>query len=186
MFSKTVTFKNFLGKEVTKTYHFHMSEFDIFNLEYKGESLTEDKIRDIVRSDDNAAIMRLFCFLLTSAVGIPDEDGNVFVKDPKIREEFSSSNALPAVVYSLANDKDITGFVSQLLGIDPKDLPKPNNTVAKNVVAFGKEPDVNLIEDLSLTEALDIINKRPDFVLKHLGGGRYDVIDPLTNTRARA
>lgn len=174
MFSKTVTFKNFLGVEVTKTYHFHMSEFDIFNMEYNGKSLGEDRIKEIVQSGDNAAIMRLFCFLLTSAVGEPDEEGNVFVKNQKIRDEFSCSNALPAVIYSLVDDNNVTEFVTQLLGVDPKPLPKkvtPAVTVVKPV-------------DYSLADALDIINKRPEFVLRHLGGGRYDVIDPLTNSSA--
>lgn len=176
MFSKTVTFKNFLGVEVTKTYHFHMSEFDLFNLEYEGASLTEERLKTIVRSEDNAAILRLFCFLLSSAVGVPDEEGNVFVKHPKIREEFTNSNALPAVVYSLADDNNATEFVTQLFGVDPKDISKNKKTP---VAPIPRRP-----VDYSLTDALDIINKRPEFVLRHLGGGRYDVIDPLTNSSA--
>lgn len=120
MLKRNITFEDYDGNEVTKEYHFHLSEAEIIELEVSYKKGLEQTIKDIVAAGDRQTLIAEFKRLILLSYGV--REGNRFVKNDELREEFIQTNAYSALFMELAtNDKAAAEFMN---GIIPSRLAK--------------------------------------------------------------
>jgi len=138
MLKKAITYENpFTGAKVTEEHYFHISKADLIEMEMEehkdtytnkdGEKLTglQAKLSRIVEAEDGKAIMAQFKDLIRRSFG--KKDGDRFIKNDAVWEDFASSEAYSQLMFELCTNADAAGnFVN---GIIPGDLDK----VAANI-----------------------------------------------------
>jgi hypothetical protein len=121
MIKKTVTYENFNGKTVTEDFYFHLSKTELIEMQFGPEEVFSDKLQEIITSQNNYKIVKLFKMIVLQAYGIKSKDGREFRKSKKIRRQFSQSAAYPEIFMGLAEDADSAAeFVN---GIMPITMP---------------------------------------------------------------
>lgn len=120
MLKRNITFEDYDGNEVTKEYYFHLSEAEIIELEVSYKKGLEQTIKDIVAAGDRQTLIAEFKRLILLSYGV--REGNRFVKNDELREEFIQTNAYSTLFMELAtNDKAAAEFMN---GIIPSRLAK--------------------------------------------------------------
>lgn len=118
MINKTVTFKNFDGEEVTKTYSFHMNKTEMMRWETEGEESIGKKVVDAVNTKNPKGIFEFICELLLRSYGEKSEDGISFVKVKNgipLRDSFESSLAFDAIIDEFIKDPNkLNAFVEHV------------------------------------------------------------------------
>ena len=99
MIEKTISFENFKGNRVTKTYYFNLSAAEVTELAMTREGIDE-YLREIIKTEETSKLWPLFKELLGMAVGkfVNDE---VFDKDPAFTKEFMRSGAWDEFFFEL-------------------------------------------------------------------------------------
>lgn len=126
MLKRTITYENpFTNESVTEDHYFHLSKADLVEMqmeEYKNEYTTPDgrklqgmeaKLQRIVDSEDGKAIMAEFKDIIRRSYG--KRDGNRFIKNQAVWEEFASTEAYSQLIFELCTDADAGGsFINQV------------------------------------------------------------------------
>lgn len=124
MIIKTLTFKNFLGETETSDFYFNMSEGELTLLQVraidqKHESFT-DKLDKIAKGIQGKELADVIEDLVLKSYGVKSTDGKLFVKNPQILEEFTSSGAYSVLITELFSlEGSLAEFVN---GVVPEDL----------------------------------------------------------------
>lgn len=137
MIKKTIKYRDFNDREVTRDYYFHLSKVDMTELSLDG---IEERIRRAAATDDKGAIFREFKQLISMSVGVRSEDGAEFSRPPEFRDQFLSSPAFDELVIDLFTSPDQgVSFIRALLPADmQKELEKQMKT--ETVDPFKEEP----------------------------------------------
>lgn len=118
MYKTNVTYENFDGEEITETLHFNLTKAEIIKLQGSVANGYDAKIKEVLKSKNNNAILALFEDLILRSYGEVNEAGR-FVKNSMIREAFVASEAYSELFVKLLNDeKEQLAF---FYGIMPKD-----------------------------------------------------------------
>lgn len=139
MYQKTMTYKDFLGEEITEDLYFNISKTEISKSNFSTAGGVENKLRKMVNEKNVQAISELFTELIGESYGILDADGKHFRKSPEIRAEFESSAAYDALYMELLQDTE--SALAFLKGILPDEIKGEldNNEEIKALVAKTKE-----------------------------------------------
>ncbi len=137
MLKRDITYTNpFTEQEVTETHYFHISKADLIKMEMEehgdeyvkdGKTLTgmQARLTRIVDSNDGKAIIREFEDIIRRAYG--QKDGERFVKNDQISDEFLSSEAYSQLLWELCTRADAAAeFIN---GVVPGNL----NEIAADV-----------------------------------------------------
>jgi hypothetical protein len=140
MIKKTIKYRDFNDREVTRDYYFHLSKVDMTELSLDG---IEERVRRAAATGDNAAIFREFKQLISMSVGVRSEDGAEFSRPEAFRDQFLSSPAFDELIMELFTSEDQgTGFIAALL---PRDMQKKmEEELAKKTTTvdpFADEPE---------------------------------------------
>lgn len=120
MLKKDITFTDFDGKTVTKTFWFHLSKAEIteMTLLFPGESLAHH-LTTIAQAQNVPMLIAAFKDIIARSVGVRTDDGR-FIKNQEISDEFMSSDAYSELFMSLIqNEGEAADFVN---GIVPANL----------------------------------------------------------------
>lgn len=135
MLKKSITYVNFDGKEVTEDHYFNISKAELIEMQMGendsytpkdgGEPVTgyQAKLQRIIDAGDGAQIMAEFKNLILSSYGQRSEDGNRFIKNAELREEFASGEAYSTLFVELCTDaaaasEFVNGIIPQGLAQD--------------------------------------------------------------------
>jgi hypothetical protein len=135
MIEKTISFKNFKGVQVTKTYYFNLSAAEVTELAMTRDGIDE-YLREIIKTQETAKLWGLFKELLEMAVGkfVNDE---VFDKDPEFTKEFIRSGAWDEFFFELIGD---AAFAAAFIkGMMPPDLQERIDKLVANGGEIEKE-----------------------------------------------
>ena len=80
----------------------------------------EEKLQKIITSNDVPSVIKVMKDLVLKAYGEKSEDGRRFIKNDKLREEFSQTEAYSVIFMKLAMDSDAAAKFAN--GIIPADL----------------------------------------------------------------
>ena len=126
MIKKTVNYIDFNGNEQTEDLYFHFSEEELVTIEYgeDGRRLS-DVLKEIVEAENAHLIIKYFKQIVLDAYGVRSEDGRRFIKNEKLREEFSQTVAYSDLFMELATDdgaaaKFVNGIIPQNTSIRDK------------------------------------------------------------------
>lgn len=124
MLKKTIKYTDFDGEERTEDFYFNLTKAEIMEMNLTTYGGLDKMIEKIIAAKDTPKIVALFKDLVLKSYGIKSDDGKRFIKNDKIREEFSQTEAYSELFMELATNEDAAiGFVN---GIVPKELSDSN------------------------------------------------------------
>lgn len=120
MLKKTMTYTDFNGEERTEDFYFHLTEAEISNMELDSEGGISQKLDRIIKSKDLTQIKEYFQWIILKAYGEKSDDGKHFIKNEKVSEMFSYTQAYSDLWMELISDtnaavKFVEGIVPQSL-----------------------------------------------------------------------
>lgn len=116
MITKTITFEDFNGKELTEEFCFHLSEAAIIEMELSKKGGLTEFIKKIVAEEDGEKLVELFKNLLKKTVGKKSEDGRKFIQNEEITNDFIQTNAYSKLFVELAtNAGQASAFVNGIV-----------------------------------------------------------------------
>ena len=122
MLKKTITYTDYNGNERTEDFYFNLNKAELIEMEMTTEGGLSEKMKKIVASNDKAGLIKEFKDLVLKAYGEKSDDGKHFVKNEKVREAFSQTEAYSQIFMELAtDDKAASDFIN---GIVPADVGK--------------------------------------------------------------
>ncbi len=124
MFSHTVKYKTFEGKDVKKTLYFHLSESDIFRLLTKypdGPESIGKELAEISASGDNEKLFAEFEKYIFLSYGDRLDD-ETFDKSEDVVRRFRASLAYNAFFLDITNDSDLAA--NFITGMFPDEIQK--------------------------------------------------------------
>jgi len=131
MLKETITYEDFNGQTVTEDFYFHYSEAELAELELSEEGGMAAAMQRLINTSDGKKIIETFKTLVLGAYGVKSEDGRRFIKNDRLREEFSQNPAYSEIFIGLAtNAEKAAKFVN---GIVPSKMAVPQDHLMKQV-----------------------------------------------------
>lgn len=131
MITKTITFEDFNGKELTEEFCFHLSEAAIIEMELSKKGGLTEFIKKIVAEEDGEKLVELFKNLLKKTVGKKSEDGRKFIQNEEITNDFIQTNAYSKLFVELAtNAGQAAAFVNGIVPASMQEELKKQQSVA--------------------------------------------------------
>ena len=120
MLIKKITYKDFNGMERTEDFMFHLMESEIAEMELSTAGGFAESLEKIVQTQNVPEIIKEFKKIILKAYGVKSPDGKRFIKNDKLTEEFSQTNAYSKLFMELAtDDKAAAAFIN---GIIPEEM----------------------------------------------------------------
>ena len=120
MLIKKITYKDFNGMERTEDFMFHLMESEIAEMELSTAGGFAESLEKIVQTQNVPEIIKEFKKIILKAYGVKSPDGKRFIKNDKLTEEFSQTNAYSKLFMELATgDKAASAFIN---GIIPEEM----------------------------------------------------------------
>jgi hypothetical protein len=120
MLKKTVKYEDYNGNKVSEDFYFNLTKAELLEIELSYNDGFAETLQKIVDSKDNRTLVQEFKKIVLLAYGVKSDDGKVFMKSDKIREQFEHTAAYSALFMELAtDDKAAAEFIN---GITPKDI----------------------------------------------------------------
>lgn len=120
MLKKTITYTDFNGDTQTEDFYFHLSKAELVELELSEKGGFAEMLQSIVEAEDGKTIIAKFKELILKAYGVRSEDGRRFIKNDKLSEEFSQTEAYSQLFIELATDADHAATFMK--GVVPSDV----------------------------------------------------------------
>lgn len=157
MLKKDITYEDFNGQQATGSFYFHLSKADLVELEMTHKGGLELYIKRVIESQDGRAIIEEFKRLILMSYGKKSDDGQRFIKNAELREEFQSSPAYDALFMELVTDAGkaaafVNGIVPAGLNKEMANVPEPPRTIndaieAERIKANGADAPVENVFD---------------------------------------
>jgi hypothetical protein len=143
MLTKELSYLDFDDKPVTETLYFNLTEAELIELEIgEGESGLQEHLRKIVAESDRKQMWKWFKDIVLMAYGQRSEDKRLFIKNEKLKEEFSHSAAFNALMSLLVTDSNFAADFT--IGILPKRITDNNDIKAKMAEALGTKEQTTI------------------------------------------
>lgn len=104
MLKKTITYTDYNDVERTEDFYFNLTKAEILELELSTEGGLEQMIQKIVAAQDLPALSKYFKKIILMSYGEKSPDGKRFIKNDKLSEEFSQTEAFSQLYIELATD----------------------------------------------------------------------------------
>lgn len=143
MLKKTMTYTDFNGEEITEDFYFHLSEAEISEMELDSEGGISQKLQKIINSKDITKIKEYFQWIILKSYGEKTDDGKHFIKNEKVSEMFSYTQAYSDLWMELITDANAA--VRFVEGIMPKSVVEKakQNDPEKYAQLFNKASEVS-------------------------------------------
>lgn len=122
MFKKDLTFKNFLGNEVTKTLRFNLSEDEMLDLVREDSRFEPGYLYYVMEQQDYPMMMDILRKIIVLSYGELSNDGMTFRKTDEQALDFLQSAAYSAFRDSLLEEPE--QFNAFLIGVFPSKFSK--------------------------------------------------------------
>jgi len=134
MLKEKIKYVDYFDNEREEEFFFNLTKPELLEMEISDKDGMSNVIQRIVETEKSSDIMELFKAIILKAYGERSEDGRRFIKNDKLREEFSQHAAYEALFMKLASDSDAAArFIN---GVIPSDLAE----LAAQQNAGGKGP----------------------------------------------
>ena len=120
MLKKTIKYVDFNGVEQSEDHYFNLSKAEVAELELSTKGGLAESLKELVASEDGAAIVGKFKEIILMAYGIKSPDGRRFIKTDELTTEFTQTNAYSELFMLLAtNAEEAAAFMN---GVVPQDM----------------------------------------------------------------
>lgn len=116
MLKKTITYTDYNGTERTEDFYFNLTKAEILEMELSTEGGLQQMIEKIIAAQDMPALSKYFKQIILMSYGEKSPDGKRFIKNEKLREEFSQTEAFSQLYVDLATDDKIAAdFINGII-----------------------------------------------------------------------
>lgn len=120
MLKREIKYTTFNDEEVTEIFYFNISEPELIEMEVGVDGGMKAMLERIIETVDRKELIKMFKSIVLDAYGQKSEDGKRFIKNEKLREEFSQTAAYHALFMELATTANAAAeFV---IGVFPKSM----------------------------------------------------------------
>lgn len=115
MISKTVTYEDLDGNEVTETFEFHLNKLEAAELDLRYGGL-DNAIKNLGVSPEATKVYNIFKDILLTSYGQRDSTNRRHVKTPEIRQYLEFSDALGVIIFEMLENPTLGAeFVKGIL-----------------------------------------------------------------------
>lgn len=116
MIKRTITYTNFNGEEKSKECYFNLSQEKLTQLEVDYPGGLANAIQNATKNNDLQALFRVFRTLILAAYGEKSEDGEYFIQNEKVSEQFSYTPAYAKLYEELmSSDTAASDFIKAII-----------------------------------------------------------------------
>lgn len=116
MYSKKIKYTNYNGEEREQKFYFNLNKAELLEMELVTPGGYENYINRIIETRDQKTLVEIFKELLLKSYGVKSDDGEKFIKNDRLREEFESTEAFSELYFELAtNTEAATAFVNGII-----------------------------------------------------------------------
>lgn len=120
MFTKTVTYTDYSGRERTETFCFNLTKAELYSLQVSTPDGLAGMIQTIIDATDPKEVFSTFEKLVCMSYGEKSDDGRRFIKNSEVLDDFKHTNAYSDIILELGtDDSKAAEFIK---GILPADL----------------------------------------------------------------
>ena len=136
MFGKKIKYTNYNGEERERTFWFHLSKAELLEMELTTNGGYENFINRIIETRDNKELVRIFKDLIHKSYGVKSDDGEMFIKNEQVLNEFIQTEAYSEFYIELATNADaavefINGIMPQALMAEVQNDPEYQKKMAE-------------------------------------------------------
>lgn len=122
MLKKTITYIDYDGEKRSEDFYFNLTRAEAIEWFHSEKGGLENFIKKIISEKDNKKLIAMFKELILKSYGEKSSDGKRFIKNDRISEEFSQTEAFVELFMELSTDAEAaSAFVN---AIAPKVEPK--------------------------------------------------------------
>lgn len=119
MLKKTITYTDYNGIERTKDFYFNISKAEVLELEMTTPGGYLNLLENIINTKDTQSLYKWITELIKKAYGVKDNDGDKFVKNQAVLDDFLQSEAYSEFMVELvSDDKAASDFVNAIFPTD--------------------------------------------------------------------
>lgn len=124
MFTKTITYTNFNGKETQKNFYFNITKAELALRELESDGTWSETLEKIKASNKGSVVVPEFKKIIKWTYGEKSEDGESFVKNDEVWARFENSEPWSELIMELLQDADFAShFINSVL---PPDIAARN------------------------------------------------------------
>lgn len=106
MIKKTISYTDYEGKNRTEDFYFNLSKAELTEMELSEKGGFEKYLEQIMKTEDNKELVRLFKEIILKSYGEKSLDGKRFIKSKELSEAFSQTEAYVELYMELVTDTD--------------------------------------------------------------------------------
>lgn len=118
MIKQHVSYEDYDGNKVEKDLWFHLNKSDLAKMSLGFDNGLIDGLTELQQKGDKKAVAEFIDNLLVNAYGVRKPDSDVFLKTPKIKEDFQYSLAHDEILMMLLGGED-DEIINFIVGIMP-------------------------------------------------------------------
>lgn len=172
MIELDIKFKDFLGKDISEKFAFHLDYPTITAMEMEHPEGIVAYWKSVIATEQPMAILDLLRDLMIRAVGRRSEDGRRFVQNDEIRDDFQYTGAYSALFIQLATNE--INAIEFMNGMMPADLHEKSAAITANKGEPGHQAATEMVSNMDQqTKArLDSVISAPE--KKHIHQYTHD------------
>lgn len=129
MYVKKIKYTNYNGEERERKYYFNLSKAELIEAELKQKGGYQVYIDRIIETRDYNELITLFKELIHNSYGVKSDDGETFIKNEKVFQEFAQSEAYSELYMELISNTNaaiefVNGIMPQALVEEAKKDPE--------------------------------------------------------------
>lgn len=146
MLTKAITYTDYNGNKKTKNFYFNLTRTELAKMELLDKAGLEETIKQMINEDDREKIVGLFDRIVLGAVGEKSADGELFIKNDQIRENFINHPAYDTLFMELiSSDKAMSDFIAAIVPADISEGAKNNKKNINEIMGYEVIPDGNIM-----------------------------------------
>lgn len=134
MLKKTITYTDYNDQQITEDLYFNLTKLELMELESSKDGKLSETLVGIAERNETHEIISMVKDLILMSYGIKSEDGKRFIKNEKLREEFSQSEAFSELFMEICTDANGTmDFITNIMPASIRDDIINNKELQKKI-----------------------------------------------------
>jgi hypothetical protein len=130
MYSRKVKYEDYDGNEREVECYFNLNKAELLELQMSWDGGLEKVLEKIIAEHDQKRMIEMFKMIILKSYGQKSLDGNRFIKNEQLTEEFTQTEAYSELFMLFATDADAASeFIN---GIIPKSLIEESKKLEDN------------------------------------------------------
>ena len=116
MYAKKIAYTNYNGEKRERKFYFNLNKAELLEMELSTSGGYQNFIERIIKTRDNAELIKMFKELIHKSYGEKSDDGEMFIKNEEVLNKFTQTEAYSELYIELATNADAAAeFVNGIM-----------------------------------------------------------------------